>query len=107
MALFCFVVVRKSTVKGILSRREFCRDVIAAMSTIRVVNATVVFGPFLVPRACPIRDRIVTSRFLADPKDGSHDFLLPRETLSRLRRIFGQLTRRACERSNVERTAVF
>ena len=67
------------------------------MGGIRIVKAAIVFGPFFVPRACAIRDRIVTGWFLADPEHRRYDLPFPRKTLSRLRRIFGQLPRRERE----------
>src|ERR1041385_243928 len=80
--LFRFVVIWKRAVKGIESRREFNGNVIAAMRRVRIVHAAIVFCPVLVPRACAIWHRIVSRRFLADPKDCSYDVFLPRETLS-------------------------
>src|SRR5439155_11373964 len=85
MALSRFVIIGKRAVKWVLPRREFYRDVIAATSGIRIVEPAIIFGPFFVPGAYPIGNRIVTTRFLADPKDGCHDVCFPRIALSRLR----------------------
>src|SRR2546421_187650 len=49
MALPCFVVVGKRAIKRVEPWREVYRNVIAAMSRIRVVHTAVVFRPFLVP----------------------------------------------------------
>src|SRR5439155_8932892 len=97
MALPRFVVIRKRAVKGIQSWREFHRNVIATMSRIRIVHPAIIFGPFFVPRACAIGNRIVTGWFLADPEHGRYDVPFPWETLSRLRPISGQLPRRECD----------
>src|SRR5207244_13258876 len=85
MALLRFVVVWKRAVEWVLPRREFRRNVIAAMSGIRIINPAIIFGPFFVPGAYPIGNRIVTSRFLADPTHRCHDLSFPGVTLSPFR----------------------
>src|SRR5690348_8679813 len=104
MALFRFVVVRKCAVKWIQSRRELCRNVIAPISRIRIINAAVVFSPVRIPGAYPVGHWILRSRFLPNPKDCRHDFFFPRETLSWLGLISRQLARRECDCTHVERT---
>ena len=49
MAFPRFIIVRKRTIKRVEPWREIYRNVIAAMTRIGVVDATVVFGPILVP----------------------------------------------------------
>src|SRR4029077_16177664 len=89
MALSRFIIVRKRAVKGILTRREFYRNVIAAMRRIRIVHPPIILGRFLFPGAYPVGNGIVTSRFLADPEDSCYNLTFPREPLSRLTRISG------------------
>src|ERR1700745_728788 len=104
MALSCFIVIRKRAVKWIQSRRELYGNIIAAMGRIRIINAAVVFSPVRIPGAYPVGHWILRCGFLANPEDGSHDFFFPRETLSRLGRIFSQLPRSERERTHIERT---
>src|SRR5206468_11518972 len=85
MTLPRFVVIGKRAVKWVQSRREFRRNVIAAMSGIRIVNSAIVFCPFPVPRTYPIWNRIVRSRFLTDPEDGRLYVCFPRIALFWLR----------------------
>src|SRR5207248_3194455 len=82
----CLVAIWKRAVKRILPGREFYRNVITPARGIWVIKTTVVFGPIFVPGTCPIRDRIISARLLADPKDRCHDTFLPWKTLARLRR---------------------
>src|SRR5216110_149310 len=86
MAGRCLVAVRKRAVKRILPGREFYGNVITPARGIGVIKTTVVFGPIFVPGTRPIRNRIISARLLADPKDRCHDTLLPWKTLARLRR---------------------
>src|SRR4051794_6413086 len=104
MALFRLIIVRKCAVKGILSWREFHRNIIAAVSRIRIIDAAVVFRPLRIPTAYAVRNRVVGSRFLANPEDRCDDVFLPRVTLSWLTPFFCQLARRECDGSNIERT---
>src|SRR5438067_9617671 len=97
MAFPRFVIIGKRAVEWIEPWREFYRNVIAATSRIRVVHPAIIFGPFLVPRAHPIGDRIVAGWFFADPEDRRHDIAFPRVTLSRLEPSCGQLSRRERE----------
>jgi hypothetical protein len=91
MAGRCLVAVRKRAVERILLGREFYGNVIASARGIGVVKTTVVSGPIFVPGTRPIRDRIISARSLADPKDSCHDLFFPWITLSRLRRrMFGR-----------------
>src|SRR5207237_7037984 len=59
MALSRFVIIGKRAVKWVLPRCEFYRNVIAATSGIRIVEPAIIFGPFFVPGAYPIGNRIV------------------------------------------------
>src|SRR6476661_1439062 len=106
MTLPRFVIIRKRAVKRILSGCEFYRNVIAPITRIRIIHAAVVLGPGRVPGAYPVGNWIIRGRFLADPKDGCHDFFFPRETLSRCRRISGQKPRRERDRTKIEHTVV-
>jgi len=82
----CLVVVGKRAVKGVLSRRELYWHVIAPVSGIRIIKATVVSCPLFVPGARAIGDEIISAWLLSDPEEGRYDVLFPRETLSRFRR---------------------
>src|SRR5215217_4334477 len=104
MPFLRLIIVRKRAVKGILSRREFHRNVIAAVSRIRIIDAAVVFGPLRIPTAYAIWNRVLGSRLLANPKDCCYDLFFPREALSWLTPLSCQLAGRECERSNIERT---
>ena len=86
MAGCCLVAVRKRAVERILPGREFYGNVIAPARGIGIVKTPVVFGPIFVPGTRPIRDRIISARLFADPKDRCHDVFFPWIMLSRLRR---------------------
>ena len=58
MASMCFVVVGKCTVKWVLERRKFYRDIIAPMGRIWIVKAAIVSCPLRVPGARSIRYRL-------------------------------------------------
>src|SRR5262245_39102897 len=73
----CLVIVGKCTVKRVLQRGKLYRNIIAAADGIRVVKAAVAFGPLFVPRACTIRDEIISSWLFANPKDCRHDICFP------------------------------
>src|SRR5262249_12735111 len=91
MALLCFVIVRKGAVEWIEPWRETYGNVIAATGRIGVVHTAIILRPLLVPRAYPIRNRIVATRLLADPKHGGHDLPFPWIMLSRFGPISSQL----------------
>ena len=73
----CFVVVRKCTVKWVLPRRKFYRNATTPMSRIRVVKTSVAFCPLFVPRACVIRDEIVSTWRFADPEESCYNICFP------------------------------
>src|SRR3954466_246011 len=79
MASVRFVVIRKRTVKRVLLRFEFYRDIITSMGGIWIVKTTVVFGPLFVPGTCAIRRQIISTWQFPDPKDGCYDICFPRK----------------------------
>jgi hypothetical protein len=87
MTCACLIVVRKRTIKWVLSRREFYRDVVASVGRIRVVKTAVIFRPLFVPRACAIWDGIISARLFADPKDSCYDTFFPGIPQCRPRRL--------------------
>src|ERR1700724_988035 len=87
----CFVVIRQRAVKGILTRCEFYRCVIASVRRIGVVKASVTFGPLFVPAALAIRYRIIFGGLFADPEDRGHDLPLPGISFARIWRRGSQM----------------
>src|SRR6266699_2101712 len=78
MTCACLIVVRKRTIKWVLSRREFYRDVVASVGRIRVVKTAVISCPLFVPGTCAIWDGIISAWLFADPKDSCYDTFFPR-----------------------------
>jgi len=78
MASICFVIVGQRAVKWVLSWPKLCRSVTAPLSRIWVVKTAVVSRPLLVPRARPIRHRIVSAWSFTDPKNSRNDTCFPR-----------------------------
>src|SRR5262249_26483406 len=78
VASMCFVVVRQCAVKWVLLRCKFYRDVVTSMGRIRIVETTVAFGPLFVPGARAIRNQIISTWLLSDPKDCCYDICFPR-----------------------------
>ena len=87
MTCACLIVVRKRTIKWVLSRREFYRDVVASVGRIRVVKTAVISCPSFVPGTCAIWDGIISTRPFADPKDSCYDTSFPRIPPCRPRRL--------------------
>src|SRR4051812_44861913 len=84
MPLSRLVVVGQRTIKWILPRTEFCRNIITAMCRIGIIKPAVTPLPIVVPRTRTVRHGIVPTRLFANPENRRHDVLLPRETLSRV-----------------------
>src|SRR5436190_4337871 len=89
------VVVGQCTIKWILARPEVRWNVTRAVSPIRIIESAVAASPVLVPRTRTIRDRIISTRLLADPENRCHNFLFPRITFSMVRRILPARRKRA------------
>jgi len=73
----CLVVVRKCAVKWVLPRSKFYWNVTTPMSRIRIVKTAIAFCPLFVPRACAIRDEIVSAWRFADPEDCCYNIYFP------------------------------
>src|SRR5436190_2930934 len=78
VASMCFVIVGECAVEWVLPRCEFYRNVITSMDGIWIVKTTVVFGPLFVPGTCAIRDEIISTWLLADPKNSCYYVCFPR-----------------------------
>ena len=72
------VVVGKGDVKWVLLRSEGRRDIAIAGTGIRVVVASVILHPFLIPGRFIVWGRIVGSGSFTDPEDGRGDVFFPR-----------------------------
>jgi hypothetical protein len=85
----CFVIVGECTVKWILLRRKFYRDIITSTGRVRIIETAVVSGPLFIPRTCVIRDEIMSAWLFADPKDGGYNICFPwiRPRTPRVRRF--------------------
>src|SRR5262249_43769137 len=77
VAGMCFVIVGKCTVKWILPRCEFHRQTTAPIGRVRIIKTAIAFCPLFVPCTCAIRDEIIATRLLADPKECSYDICFP------------------------------
>jgi hypothetical protein len=74
----CFVIVGECTVKWILPRCEFYGQTTAPISRIRIIKTAIAFCPLFVPCTCAIRDEIIATRLLANPKNSCYDLCFPR-----------------------------
>jgi len=87
MAGMCFVIVGKCVVKWVLQRHKFYRNIITPMGKIWIVKTSVAFRPLFIPRTSAIRDEIISTWLLADPKDRCYDVCFPRIRPRRLRGV--------------------
>ena len=97
-----FIVIRKGTIKWILARCEFYRNIIAPVSWIWIIESAIAPCPILVPRTLAIRHGIIPAWLLSNPKYRRHDPRFPRETLSCLRGGQKQMARGKHQRIHID-----
>src|ERR1700722_4393565 len=77
------IIVGQCDIKRVLPRRETERDKIPPSTRVRVIVASVAGEPSNIPGALLVRNRVIDSRFLTNPKDSCGDAELPLGLASR------------------------